>query len=717
MPTISMSSDSHAASKRYLACFIAPFVCISITPLSWAEEPQTLQEVKVTGKMDDVEERRESGTQKTVLGRKEIEDMSVMTIGEVMGRLPGVELSNAAPRARGMTRDSVQIMVDGERQPGGSLAISGALGRLSSGDLERVEIMRGSSAEFGGAASVTVNLILKKAAPKRSTESRAGLGIRGTKPNYQLSWTQNGGDGGFAWSLPVNLMWGNTPSRIATDRQDSTAGARTLWQQDSESGSTKFGHHSLAPRLTWKAGSDSLTVAPLFFYGPMNRNSSTVLTAYANPAAGTGLAYSGDRNSRDDALIRLMRLRMDGEKHLGESKLTLRAALNNNRRKSDVVRDARDAANVLTTFTENTRSTENEFNSALRWDRPVGLHLVSLGAEYVRLMRNGAQNFGGGYVAQESNTAAQREGILWVQSEWSPQASFTLTTGLRAENMGLDADGISQRHVGWLPSVAVRWEPVAKWMVRSSLGAGLKMPKADEISSTAVRSVAANTPVEADRRGNPNLRPERSVNFEAVLEHYFAEDAGVLGANFYARSTRDFTERRVQLEGVRWVDRPWNEGDAMHWGVELDGKLRTDGLGWKGATVKAHLTLPHARVDDARLGIRRMARDTPRYVFSAGVDQGLPALQSSYGVSLQLSGRSETEIPDEQRSVAKARTTVDAFWLYQITPQFKLRFAGQNLLAADNIRRNVMTAATNEWQLGTTETGYRTVMITLEGRW
>jgi iron complex outermembrane receptor protein len=165
------------------------------------------------------------------------------------------------------------------------------------------------------------------------------------------------------------------------------------------------------------------------------------------------------------------------------------------------------------------------------------------------------------------------------------------------------------------------------------------------------------------------------------------------------------------------VDRPYNEGRALHWGLELDGKLRTDTLGWKGATVKAHLTLPHAQVNDTRLGVTRMARDTPKYVLSAGLDESLPKLQSSYGVSLQLSGRSETDIPGEQRAFMQARTTLDAFWLYKLNSQFKLRLSGQNLLATDMVRDTAYISAGNTWQLRTVEDGYRTVMATVEGRW
>lgn len=699
---------------------LAVFLVLSVlTPLVCAEETQTLDEVKVTGKRSDVTERRESSTQKVVLDRKEIEKLSAQNIGEVLGKLPGVEIKGDKPSARGMSRDSVNILVDGERQANGSLVVFGALGRMPSGELERVEILRGSSAEFGGAASVTVNLVLRKAIPKRFTESRIGLGSRGGVTNYALGWTENGGNEGFSWSIPISLIWSNSPRNTMVDRQDWNATAtRTLWQQENQTGVSYLGHHGITPRLTWKWGKDTLTVSPMFFYGgPTTLDTHTALSHYTSPATGTGLAYNGDRIAHEDSLSRVLRLRVDGEKHMADSKLTGRASINNSRRSSTQTRDVHDAFNVLTNYIESMLGVDNEFNTALRWDKPMDTHLLSLGAEYVGLNRDSQQHYAGGYVAQNQSVASSRDAILWVQDDWTPQQSVTLTTGLRSESMSIAADGLSQQHQALLPSVAVRWEPIEKWVIRSSLGAGLKMPKIDEISNAAVRSVAANTPVQADVRGNPALKPEHSVNFEAVLERYLPDDIGVIGANLYVRSTRDFTERRVQLEGLRWVDRPYNEGDARHWGVELDGKLRTDKLGWKGATVKTHLTLPNAQVNDTRLGITRMARETPRYIVSVGLDQSVPSLKSSYGISVQHSALSETLIPGEQRGFTKASTKLDAFWLYQINKEFKLRVAGQNLLAADNARQNILTSAGQQWQVNNTDYGYRSVMLTLEGRW
>lgn len=679
----------------------------AMTNLAYAEEPQTLPEVKVTAKQDEVSERRESNSQKVIVNRKEIESMSVMTIADVVGKLPGVEIKGDMQRARGMSRDSVNVLIDGERQA--SQVVLGSLGRLPSGDLERVEIVRGSSAEFGGAAAITVNLVMKKALPKRSTEMRAGLGVRGNQLNETLAWTENGGDGNFAWSLPIGLIWNNSPSDVNVTRQNITAGTRNVFQQDYANGVTKLGHHSISPRMTWKDGSDSLSVLPMLFWGPVSRNTQNSLTDYLNPA------LSSTRDTQENGLSRLLRLRMEGEKHLGDAKLTMRTSLNNNRKTMDTRRTLVSAANVMTSTADSTFSSDNEINTGLRWDQPLGeVNLISVGAEYVKLARHDTQNFNGVISAP---TAASRDGILWVQNDWSPQSSFTLTTGLRSESTTLKADAVSNQHQAWLPSIATRWEPLDNWVVRSSIGAGLKMPKVEEISNAAVPSIGVNTPVEADKRGNPNLRPERSVNFEAVVEHYLAENAGVLGANIYVRSTQDFTERRAQLEGARWVDRPYNEGSAQHWGLELDGKIKTDSVGWKGASLKSHLTLPHAQVNDTRLGITRMARDTPRYILSMGLDQSLPKLTSTLGVTVQHSALSETSIPSEQRAYTKARTQLDAFWLYQINKEFKVRLAGQNLLAANTVQQNIVTQAANEWQLNNTTRGYRSFMLTLEGRW
>ena len=681
--------------KWYLLCLWL----FSSSP--WAAETLKIESVDVVGARDETEVRKDAATQKMVFGRKEIENLSVMTAGEVISKLPGVEVGAGGARARGMSRDSIRVMIDGEKQSGGTM---GAFSRMPASDIERVEIHRGSSAEFGGSSPLTVNIVLKKGVSKAATEVKAALGFKDGEPNEQLSWSESGKNGDFSWVLPVSLNFSKSPANSSLSRNSSG-----ISELEYASGSNEMGHHAFSPRMTWKSGRDSVTLSSMVFLGPSEKKTHSSLYSAAN--ASTPLSLNGDRDGIEDGSARNLRLRLEGEKYFGESKLSGRFSLNNRHNGLDVTR----TTSVNHSINENTKSDEDEFASALRWDQPVDLHFLSLGVEYNKLSHQDHQAF-----SDTTNTqyhSSSQDQVLWLQDVWTPQDSVTVTGGLRMENMALNSDGNSHQDFALLPSVAVRWQPQEAWVFRTSLGAGMKTPRLNEITATLTRSITQNTPLDADSRGNPNLKPEHSINFEVVAERYLAQKAGVLSANVYVRATSDFTERRLMSEAGRWIERPYNEGDALHWGVELDGKVNTDQWGIPGGTAKAHLTLPNARVDDARLGITRDARDTPKYVMSMGWDQSIPRWQSSMGISMQLSGRSETDIPGEQKAFTEARALLDAFWLYKLNPQFNLRVSAQNLLDEDMRRQNKYIAQGDEWKLLANDFGYRTVMFSIEGRW
>ncbi len=683
-----------------------------------ADEMLKIAPVGVTGVRDSLSERQDSNTQKVMVNRQEIENMSVMTVGEVLNKLPGVEIKDGGQRARGMSRDSIQIMIDGEKQ---SRSAMGVLSRLPASEINRVEIHRGASAEFGGGSPLTVNIVLNKALAKNASEYKVGLGFKHDEPNTQLSWTENGGNENFSWSLPVSLNFSRSPVKSNTLKQGPyvVSGLSAVGIQDeSLSGTSEMGHHSFSPKFTWKSGRDSFTLAPMLFLGPSERDVRTDLSQYS----ANQWSPIGYRLSQDDGYSHMLRLRMSGEKFFGESKLSSHLTLNHRLNVSDVDQRAVDGSNNASLLNQRSRSEDEEVNASVRWDQPIDTHYVSMAAEFLDFKRKDTQKFTGSFANRADYDSSTQDQIVWIQDAWTPKDAVTVTSGLRLEHANLKSDQQQQTETALLPSVAIRWQPDEAWVLRSSLGAGMKMPRINEISNTTTRSFAINTPLDADQRGNPNLKPERSINFEAVVERYLANKKGVMAANIYVRSTQDFIERRVQEEyqsisnSYRWVDRPYNEGDAMHWGLELDGKLATDDWGWRGGTFKSHLTLPKARVEDERLGITRMARDTPKYVWSLGLDQSLPQWKSNFGLSLQLSGRSVTDIPNENTAFTEARALLDAFWLYQMHPKFNLRVSAQNILGEDIVRRSRYMRANDAWQYDNQEFAYRSVMFFIEGK-
>jgi iron complex outermembrane receptor protein len=675
---------------------------------AWAAGETVLKEVTVSSGVNDMAERREAATQKIIIGREEIDNMGALTINDVMGKLPGVDVGtptadgNMAMRSRGMARDSVQMFIDGEKvPPGHGRMIMSTVGRLPSAELKQIEIVRGSSAEFGGGAPVTVNLVMNKPMSRSSTDVKIAVGMRGDEPLFQSNFTRGGGDKFFSWSLPVTFNHNEMSSVRDISRSDST-GVRQI---DLAQGNNISNSFVFSPRMSWKWDRDSVTLMPVFQRFNGRGASDFARDDLAVPA-------NGYMRKDDSSFERSFnRMRAMGELYRGDLKYSGRLMV------SDGTQDSRATRTDQTTLARSDDRTRRDIfdtNAAFRIDWSAGSHVLAANLEHAGHKSDESLTSTGW--ANESHKSWDRQWSAWLQDEWNLSPAATLTMGLRGEFMRYAVDGTEQNHQRWLPSVAVRWEPVKHWVLRSSLGAGIKPPRLDELTNQLVRSINANTPLEPDQRGNPNLRPERSVNFEAVIERYLPNDAGVFGTNVYLRRTEDFTERRVQQEGARWVDRPYNEGTARHWGIEFDGKLRTDGFGWRGATLRSHLTLPRSRVQDERLGISRAARETPRYIISAGLDQTLADM--SFGASLQHSGRVRTLTPGEQDFETKAKTVLNAYVLRKLDASWNLRLSGDNLLRADTRRyQDAFATGAQWWSLATNERGARTILLSLEGKW
>lgn len=704
---------SFARNKRWLCVPLT--LCLSTAVFA---EERLLSEITVSAEVMPLEERRVAVTQKTVIDRQAIEATGGLTVGEVLGKLPGVDAGVPSSdgsvnlRSRGMARDSVQVLVDGERPASNSRHAMLIISRMPAGELERVEIMKGASAEFGSAVPVTINLVTSRAKRKNSLRYKIAAGSRDGDPVAQFSLTGEGASGPWSWTLPLSVSDFRTPIDKTAERQDYAGNIRTLWQRDRESGRNDFLEQYFAPKLNWKEGKSSFSVWPMFYRAKGDRDTVLERSQYADALAGTGLASVLRREDHEENRYRINRLRLEGETVAGGSKLSGRLSLMDGERDTDTVRDGTSGY-----ASETLRRKESEVNAAVRLDRGIGPHLASLGLEYVALERREKQAYAGTYNDAARYRVEERQQTLWLQDEWGVAPAVTLTAGLRGESIRLESDGDARRHGILAPSLAMRWEMAEDWVLRSSLGSALKAPKLDELSDAPVRSTSINSPLEPDRRGNPDLRPERSVGFELGVEHYWPNESAVFGVNAYLRDTRNFVERRTVLEGSRWVERPYNEGDARHYGIELDAKVKTDRWGLKGGAVRAHYTVPKARVEDERLGITRDARELPRYILSVGYDQALPAWSSSAGFLLQRTGDTRSDVDGEQATKTRGRSVLDAYWVRKLDRTTNLRFTLQNLLGEDLTRTQRAWSGGQEWRLGGTESVARAVLITLEGKW
>ncbi len=700
--------DFKPAPARLLAATLcaacaAPVLAQQPAPTSTPE--RQLGEVTVRSASDAQEDQRNAATQKTIIDRKEIEALGGLTVGELIRKLPGIDAGEHGAdggmnaRARGMSRDGVQFLVNGERPTANARFALTEIGRMPSGELERVEILRGGSAEFGGAAPVTVNLVMRRPVARAATSVKLAVGQRGSLANGQFTASRSGGEGAFSWLLPLTLNHHAMPVDQSTTR--TLAGGAQ--QQDVEQG--RYGIHEfiLSPRLAWRGAAGQLTLWPSLYANEGDR------------ATHTARSDGTLRHDSEDNSTRIARLRSEAEWRAWGGKWTGRAAAMQGRRNADRQRLGAGAA-----WQEAERREDREHSASLRYDRPVGDHLLAVGLDAAQHSRDDWQALTGAYASDTRFAGRARQGTLWLQDEWQLAEALTLTSGLRGERMALRAQERDSSHGAVDPSLALRWEAAPGWVARSSLSGAIRFPKLDELTRVASRSTLANTPLEPDRGGNPWLRPERVANLEAGLERHMP--GGVWGINTYLRRAQDFIERRTLWEAGRWVERPYNEGDARHWGLELSAKLTGEapwlqGLVGRQGSVRAQFTLPRGEVQDTVLGRKRAPRELPRYQSTLGYEGSLPQWQTTWGFQWQHQAAVRTQVPGEVQAATRSRNLLDAHVVRRLTPALNLRLSVQNLLGKGSWRTATSSQGGQPWALTSSETGQRTWLLALEGKW
>jgi iron complex outermembrane receptor protein len=143
-------------------------------PAAATNPAEQLERVEVSGGASDTSLRRASTASKIVVGREEIERFGDSSVAEVLKRLPGVTTGGrpgrgGGPRMRGMGAGYTQVLVNGERMPAGF-----SLDDLPPEQVERIEVMRAPTAEFGArAVAGTINIVLREALVKRNKDRKS----------------------------------------------------------------------------------------------------------------------------------------------------------------------------------------------------------------------------------------------------------------------------------------------------------------------------------------------------------------------------------------------------------------------------------------------------------------------------------------------------------------------------------------------------------------
>jgi outer membrane receptor for ferrienterochelin and colicins len=198
-----------------------------------------------------------------------------------------------------------------------------------------------------------------------------------------------------------------------------------------------------------------------------------------------------------------------------------------------------------------------------------------------------------------------------------------------------------------------------------------------------------NTSTEPDFQGNPNLKPELALGFDASYEHYWGEGA-LLSASASMRRIDGYTRNGIIFDNGRWVSLPINDGQAHTRGLELEAKFPLKSLlaNAPALDLRASISRNWSSVDAVQGPNNRLDQQTP---FSAtlGVDYKLGALTA--GGSFAFKNGGPVRISTTQSSYVSVRRDLEVYGLWKFDPQNQLRVALSNILSQDYISQSTYT--------------------------
>lgn len=656
------------------------------------------------------EERRDSSTTKIIFDRSQIEKIDAVTVSDLLRALPGVNLSLPpmdGRRGRGHSGPSDRLMprivVDGEPLGGGPGGTMATL-RLPTELIERIEIIRNSTAEFPSGPGGTVNLILRDVPPEKTTTTK---------------WSAS--HDGSALGGRANVVYGNregvagTILTLSVDRSPQTlkrsgveeSGGTTVTERDEQTGHN-LGLHFIS-RFTQDLGrGEQLIISPMFFGSERQVDTQTTLT--------------GGTISRETDTDRVRRgsLRVSGEwkkRTAGAGETSVRGTVHVDETQASgrLVQ----VSNTGTSVTETSNQDKGHgFGLAAKRTLPLAndhLGTFGLNARYRAEDERRSQQIGGA----TSVDSSERNLAVWGQDEWQINKAHTLTPGLRLEasenrTKNANAQESTTSATNALPSLHWLWRLNQGTNFRASLAQTQRQPSISQVSSVIIEATGQNGLANPDRSGNPNLKAEKTTTLQLGFERFLENKRGSGGVNLYVRDTSNKILNRTSLEGGRYVERPVNAASARDYSLVFDFKLKPKAI--QRLELQGNASANRLEITD-RSG-EFVRQESPRYAASLGGEYKLENQKTSLGGNVSWNSSFSREASTNTLVNVGSNHQLDLYALHRLDATANLRLSVSNLTAPKRTTVSERYAAgTLHTRESSTTEGVRMVMLTLEKKW
>jgi len=675
-----------------------------------ASAPAVLQPIEVTVTRTDLDERRQSTASKVVVGREEILKYGDTSVADVLKRLPGITIGGKPGRGgeirmRGLGNGYTLILINGERIPQGF-----SVDQLTPDQIERIEIMRSPTAEFGARAIAgTINIILREPLKnKQFDELRTSLGSEQGRLHPSLSWTTNDklqDKGSYTFSLSLYHHDNIDQSLTQTRSIDTRSGATDLLQEESLRERSLYSGLHLSGRLKLPLeNGDQLSLQPFALLSQSTSITHTNLTQPIFNSTASNITSSSYSSSMTDGESQSAIARLNGQWETRFNELTkgqlsfgVGDAHNTNiSNRSELLSSGSTNKTLDTNSNINDVTLNTKGKVSYSWQEN---HQFVGGWEFERAKRsqtyttlqNGAIEPGLNTVGGNLNATTELI-ALYAQDEVDINPNWSAYAGLRGEQINTQSHsgGYSGNNTNsvWTPLLHAVWkpDPKANDQIRMSLTRTYLSPTLSQLSGLPVLSVKTNDAVYPDSVGNPNLKPQLATGIDVAYENYFTRSS-LVSVSAFGRRISNLIRTVTSLQTVpwsssqRWVSEPSNVGGAITEGIEIEAKLQMDELIEHGPNMnlRGTLSLYRSQVEYVQ-GPNNRLDQQPKATGNLGGEYKFKDMPLTLGSNINWTPNTYIQTTSEQASFASVKIVSDIYGVWKFNPNSSLRLSASNFL-------------------------------------
>lgn len=558
------------------------------------------------------------------------------------------------PEKRGFGSGGDQILINGKRMSGKSNDIGSAIGRIQAGVVDRIEVIRGTTAGLDVRSEGTLfNIVLTEEIPGGSGSWQVHSGFYGDSPEYDglLSYSDSAGSLNYL----VSVEFGPYNRGGDTDRFDDyfSPGSNIL-----------FEHHDidrleLEQELVFSTSAgwsfdngDHLNLNGRIADKEDEENETTIVTVVGDPDRQNLLNLS-----LKDGLD--WEIGGDLENRLGNNGVLKTRLIYSNKSgdESELVEVASSVAGNVpsrSVVLTDQLATETILRSSFAW--PLnGAQNLELGFEgAINVLEKQVELFetfpDGSHVPIDVFNAIseveENRYEFFSTHFWQLREDLGLESALNVEYSRIDQTGIDVQNTRSFtyvkPRFDLRWDLDDATQLRGSLER--------TISQLDFEDFVASFDNEDDKvnAGNPDLEPEKAWQWKLTWERRLRNDGGLLEARLFYNDIEDHIDR---VAATDVISASGNIGDATLYGITLKGSWRLVPLGLEGAVIDVEYTWEDSEAIDPFTGEKRPMRWTPSNKYSVNFRHDIADWKINYNVDISWWGeRQEHEITYRDRT-------------------------------------------------------------------